>query len=172
MMYRTKTYIAADWDHDKNAVDHIHKWNDSKYWSLSFSDAHELTSARDSSLNCSIKRSLKTRIDASKTFVLIVGEHTNTVTAGSCTWCNSYNSWTHACAKGYAVNYKSYIKYECAKAVEARIKIIVLYNSLAVDRSKCPEDIRYRGKHVAMIYKDHDGKLYWHYDSVKAAFEA
>ena len=72
--YRTRTYIAGDWDHDKDAVDQLHKWNDSKYWSLSFTDAHDLTSSRDSSLNCTIKSSLKTRMDASKTFVLIVGD--------------------------------------------------------------------------------------------------
>lgn len=172
MTYRTKTYIAADWDHDKDAVDQLHKWNNSQYWSLSFSDAHDLTSSRDSSLNCTIKRSLKTRMDASKTFVLIVGEQTNTVTAGGCQWCNSYNSWTHACAKGYSVDYRSFIKYECAKAVEAGIKIIVLYNDVAVDRSKCPEDVRYKGTHKAMVYKGTDGQLYWDYNSVKAAFDA
>lgn len=49
--YRTRTYIAGDWDHDKDAVDQLHKWNDSKYWSLSFTDAHDLTSSRDSSLS-------------------------------------------------------------------------------------------------------------------------
>ena len=32
-----------------------------------------LTQARDTSLPCSIKKSLKVRLDASKTFVLIVG---------------------------------------------------------------------------------------------------
>ena len=83
--YRTKTYIAGDWDHDKDAVDKLYQWNGSNYWSLSFTDAHDLTQANDSSLNCSIKSSLKTRLDASKRFVLIVGNSTNTVTAGSCT---------------------------------------------------------------------------------------
>ena len=33
MAYRTKTYIAADWDGDKNAIDQLHTWNDGKhYW--------------------------------------------------------------------------------------------------------------------------------------------
>lgn len=58
MAYRTKTYIAADWDGDKNAIDQLHTWNDGKKWSLSFTDAHDLTQARDNSLNCSIKASL------------------------------------------------------------------------------------------------------------------
>ena len=26
MAYRTKTYIAADWDGDKNAVEQLYKW--------------------------------------------------------------------------------------------------------------------------------------------------
>ena len=73
--------------------------NNSNYWSLSFTDAHELTQSSDSSSNCSIKASLKKRMDASKRFVLIVGDSTNTVTAGSCSWCGSYNSHTYACAK-------------------------------------------------------------------------
>lgn len=35
-LYRTRTYIAADFDNVKDAVDQLHKWNDSNYWSLSF----------------------------------------------------------------------------------------------------------------------------------------
>ena len=66
-MSRTKTYIAADWTGDSDAVEQLHKWNNSNYWSLSFVDAHELTQARDGSLNCSIKASLATRLDVSKT---------------------------------------------------------------------------------------------------------
>ena len=37
------------------------------YWSLSFTDAHELTQARDTSLNCSIKKSKQNRY--SKKFI-------------------------------------------------------------------------------------------------------
>lgn len=39
MAYRTKTYIAADWDGDKNAVEQLYKWKNSNYWSLDFHDA-------------------------------------------------------------------------------------------------------------------------------------
>ena len=133
MVYRTRTYIAADWSGDKDAVEQLHKWNNG-YWSLSFTDAHDLTQSSDSSLNCSIKTSLKTRMDASKTFVLIVGDKTDSVTAGSCRYCSSYNSWTSSCARGRSIDYRSYIKYECDKAVEAKIKIVILYNSTIVSR--------------------------------------
>lgn len=169
MVYRTRTYIAADWSGDKDAVEQLHKWNNG-YWSLSFTDAHDLTQSSDSSLNCSIKTSLKTRMDASKTFVLIVGDKTDSVTAGSCRYCSSYNSWTSSCARGRSIDYRSYIKYECDKAVEAKIKIVILYNSTIVSRSKCPEAVRYKGTHVAMLYRKNNN-LFWDYNAVKNALQ-
>ena len=48
--YRTRTYLAADWDGDKNAIDKLHEWNDGEKWSLSFTDAHDLTQSSDDSL--------------------------------------------------------------------------------------------------------------------------
>ena len=77
MAIRTRTYIAADFDHDKDAVDILYKWKNDGRLEFDFNDAHELTQAQDSSLPCSIKSSLKQRMDISKTFVLIVGNHTN-----------------------------------------------------------------------------------------------
>lgn len=166
--YRTRTYIAADWDHDKDAVDQLHKWNDSNYWSLSFTDAHELQQSEDTSLPCSIKSSLKMRMDHSKQFVLIVGDHAKTVTKGGCFLCRSYNSHTHACARGHSTDHDSYIEYECKKAVEAGIDIVVLYNATHIDRAKCPELVRYEGTHEAMVYYE-DGNYYWDYQAVKKA---
>jgi len=168
MAYRTKTYIAADWTGDKDAVDQLYKWNDSDHWSLSFTDAHDLTQARDGSLNCSIKTSLGTRLDVSKTFVLIVGENTKTVRNGGCQYCNSYNSWTNSCAHGHSVDYRSYIEYECDKAVRDGLKIVVLYNAATTNKSKCPDAVKNIGTHVAMWYYK-DGKHYWDYQSVKDA---
>lgn len=46
MYYRTRTYIAGDWDHDKDAVEALHRWNESSKYGLSFSDAHELKQAQ------------------------------------------------------------------------------------------------------------------------------
>lgn len=170
MPYRTKTYIAADWSGDKDAVDQLIKWNESNYWILSFTDAHELTQARDGSLNCSIKSSLATRLDASKTFVLIVGSNTKTVRSGSCQYCDSYNSWTSRCARGYSVDYKSYIEYECAKAIRDGLKIVVLYNAASVNKSKCPDSIKDIGTHVAMCTYE-NGQYSWNYQAVKNAID-
>jgi hypothetical protein len=168
MAYRTKTYIAADWDGDRDAVEQLSKWNDSQYWSLSFTDAHDLTQARDSSLNCSIKSSLATRLDASKTFVLIVGSNTKTVRSGSCQYCDSYNSWTTSCARQHNVDYRSYIEYECEKAVRDGLNIVVLYNAATVNKSKCPDAVKNIGTHEAMCYYK-DGQYYWNYQAVKTA---
>lgn len=168
--YRTKTYIAGDWDGDKNAIEQLYKWKNSNHWSFDFVDAHDLTQARDSSLNCSIKSSLKKRLDVSKTFVLIVGNQTKTVRAGSCQYCSSYNSWTLHCARGYSVDYRSYIEYECEKAVEAGVKIVVLYNATAVDKSKCPDAVKSQGTHVPMMYTK-NGTKYWNYYDIKDAIE-
>lgn len=164
MGYRTKTYIAGDWTGDKNAIDKLQEWNNSNYWSLSFTDAHDLTQARDRSLNCSIKKSLATRLDASKTFVLIVGTGTKGLRSGSCQYCPSKNSYLNYCTRGYSIDNRSYIEYECEKAVRDGLKIVVLYNSSRVDRSKCPDAVKYVGTHTAMQ------NLYgWNYQAVKEA---
>lgn len=168
MVYRTKTYIAGDWDGDKDAIEQLHKWNDGNSWSLSFTDAHDLTQARDSSLNCNIKSSLATRLDASKTFVLIVGSSTKTVRSGGCQYCGSYNSWTSSCARGYSVNLRSYVEYESEKASRDELKIVVLYNAASVDKSKCPDAVKNTGTHIAMCYLD-NSKYYWDYQAVKKA---
>lgn len=169
-VYKTKTYIAADWDGDKAAVEQLYKWKNSDHWGFDFVDAHDLTQARDSSLNCNIKASLKKRLDVSKTFVLIVGNQTKTVRAGGCQYCGSYNSWTYSCSKGYSIDYKSYIDYECEKASELGIKIVVLYNSTVVDKTKCPMTLKNQGIHVPMmIFKN--GERYWNYYEIKEAIE-
>lgn len=110
-------------------------------------------------------------MDVSKRYVLIVGNDTSKLTAGSCSHCDSYNRWTGSCARGHSIDKRSYIEYECDKAVEAGIKIVVLYNDTTVTKSKCPETVRYRGNHVPMVFKSTDDKYYWDYNAVKKALE-
>ena len=169
MAYRTKTYIAADWTGDKNVVDEIYKWNDSNYLSLHFVDAHDLTQARDTSLYCSIKKSLAERLDASKTFVLIVGEHTKTLTKGSCANCSSYRSWTQSCGRGNYVDYRSYITYECEKANRDGLRIVVIYNDTVVRKAKCPAVLQDKGEHICAFYYDLNGIKQWNYHRIKDA---
>lgn len=176
MYYRTRTYIAGDWDHDYDAVEMLHYWNDSSRYGLSFLDAHDLRQARDSSLNCTIKRSLADRMNASKTFVLIVGDNTILLRAGSCQYCGDYKNYTWMtpyCTRGKTIDNRSYINFECEKAFKDGLNIIVLYKSTMVNRSKCPEILRNVGYHIAMIKWDNYLRSYiWDYASVKAAFDS
>lgn len=141
---------------------------DSKYWSLSFTDAHDLMQARDNSLNCSIKASLSKRMDASRTFILIVGNNTKSVRSGSCQYCGSYKSYAYTCSRGHSLDYRSYVEYECEKAIRDGLEIIVLYNAATVNKSKCPDVIKNVGTHVAMCYYE-NGQYYWDYQAVKNA---
>lgn len=168
MIYRTKTYIAGDWTGDQDLISQLYKWNDRDDLRLSFTDAHELTQARDTSLPCSIKRSLAERLDASKTFVLIVGRDTDKLTKGSCRYCNSYDSYHGSCHRGHYVDYRSFIRYECEKAQRDGIRIVVLYNYADVNRSKCPDILRYEGTHINAYYVQ-DGKAYWNYSKIRDA---
>lgn len=167
MAYRTRTYIAGDWDGDKDLIDKLYEWNEKDNLSLSFSDAHSFTQARDTSLPCSIKRSLSDRLNISKTFLLVVGASTISITKGSCQYCSSYNYGS--CRRGYSTDTRSFIEYECEKAVKDNLNIIVVYNYANVDKSKCPEILRYKGDHIKGYYKGTDGKWYWNYQDIKDA---
>lgn len=168
MAYRTKTYLAAEWDGDRGVIRQLYKWNNNNFWSLSFTDAHGITQARDGSLNCNIKASLAKRLDSSKTFVLIVGSNTKTARNGSCQYCASYSSYSKSCNRGHSIDYKSFIQYECNKAIRDGLKIVVLYNAATVNKTKCPEVIKNTGTHKAIHYYKH-GKYYWDYNTVRNA---
>lgn len=171
MVYRTRTYIAGDWTGDRDLIDKLYQWNESNYWGLSFSDAHALTQARDSSLPCSIKRSLRERLDGSKTFVLIVGSDTENLTKGACRYCSSYSSYS-GCRRGYSADQRSFIKYECDYAVEHDLKIVVLYNYSSTMKSKCPKTVRNVGEHMPAYYWGDDGGYHWYYYRIKEALES
>ena len=167
--YRTKTYIAGDWDGDSDLIEKLYEWNNQDNLLLSFSDAHQLTQARDTSLPCSIKKSLAERLDASKTFLLVVGEKTTSVTKGSCQYCHSYSAYWGRCSKYYSTDMRSFIQYECEKAVRDGLNIIVVYNFEKVMKLKCPEILRNKGNHINGYYKGNDGKYYWNYQAIKDA---
>ena len=170
MAYRNKTYIAGDWDKDKEAVDQLRIWNDSNYWGLDFYDVHSSIQT-NSEKPCTIKKSLGERLDNSKHFVLIVGESTKNLTKGKCSISCSDNLY---CKNSKSE--KSYIQFECDGA-KKRLendnlpKIIVLYKSASIDKSKCPDSIKDIALTHAKMYKYENGKYYWDYQSVKTAFD-
>jgi hypothetical protein len=169
MVDRTKTYVTADWSSDYEVVEQLRKWNHGNKWGLTFTDDHIEKQSKDSRLNCSIKSSLAMKLDLSKTFVLIVGSKTKTARSGSCLYCyDNHNSTVQGCRSGYSVNFLSFIEYECEKAVRNRLKIVVLYKSVQVDKSKCPDAVKKIGNHVAMYFQD-NGQYHWNYQAVENA---
>lgn len=170
MFNREYIYIAGDWTGDKDAIEKLYKWNADSRFPLSFPNVHDTTQSSDDSLLCSIKQSLKKRMDKSYAFVLIVGKQTSKLTKGGCQNCISYNSWTKSCVHSSSIDYRSYVEYECEEAVKANIDIVVLYKSNIVDKSLCPEILQNIGQHVAMCHNI-NGILYWDVDRIINVFE-
>lgn len=181
MTKRTKTYLAGDWTGDKDLIDKLHEWNDSKRLALNFTDVHSLTSSNDATLNCSVKKSLRQRMKISKTFVLIVGKYTKDLRSGSCAICVNYSKGLWGIAPYCTVSqfnhidYRSYVDYECDMALkdykEGKIKnIVVIYNNrLSIDKSLCPDCLKNVGVHIPSDRKGSDGKKYWNYQEIKNA---
>lgn len=167
MKFCMSTYIAADFDEDRDIYDKLLSINDNDWYRLSFSDAHDLKQARDTSLPCTIKSSLMDRLNASKTFVLIVGDKTKTVTKGKCVYCKMYyRGW---CLHSRAVDKRSYVEFECEMAIRKNMKIVVLYNDIKVYKDKCPECIKDVGVHIPIYRLDVNGCLKFDISSVTNA---
>lgn len=183
MAYRTRTYIAGEWDGDSDAIEQIYKWNEGDKWNLHFVDAHGFRQCYDSSLPCTIKGSLSERLGRSKTFVLVVGSNTKSTRKGSCYYANcnnkGYNFFTgqNTCnVAGKTYSTESFIDYECRLAYNAWLnddmRIVVLYNAASIDKSKCPDKLRNVGTHVAMkSYNAIWGKYMYDYNKVRNAIE-
>lgn len=168
-MIRTKTYIAGDWSGDKKVIDQLYFWKNNPYCDLYFQDAHELSQSNDDSKPCSIKKSLAYRLDNSKTFVLIVGEKTSSLTKGSCRWCESYDYYHSSCHAGGNVSYKSFVEFECDKALKDRLKIVVIYNGTRVIKENCIKSVQNIGTHIPAFIKKYDGTIAWNYVAIKSA---
>ncbi len=168
MPYRTRTYLAADWETDIEVIEQLRSWNDSEYWGLNFTDAHDLTQSKDTSLNCTIKTSLGYRLDHSKTFVLVVGTKTKDLRSGSCIYCRNYDWNRHGCGNGWSTSFKSFIEYECDKAKRDDLKIVVLYNSAYVFNERCPECLKDIGKHLPAYHWDGTTRK-WNYSDIRDA---
>lgn len=76
MAYRNKTYVAFDGDNDIRYYQLMKAWRQTDNTTFNFYDAHDINYARDTSLEYSIKRQLRIRMDNTKVFVLLIGEKT------------------------------------------------------------------------------------------------
>lgn len=80
MPYRNKTFVSFDGDSDMSYYRLMQAWKQNDGINFNFYNAHDLNSARDSSLESSIKAQLAERLRNSTDFVLLVGERTRYLT--------------------------------------------------------------------------------------------
>lgn len=70
----------------------------------------------------------------------------------------------------HSVDNRSYVDYECDMAIKENAKIVILYNSIIVDRNKCPEMLRNKGIHKPMKkFNFNTWNVEWDYQTVKSA---
>lgn len=117
MAYRNKTYVCFDGDNDMRYYRLMTAWVADDKVSFDFHDAHELTQARDTSTEATIKRSLRERLKNSKLFVVLIGESTK--------------------------NLYKFVRWEIEVAMEMDIPIIgVNLDGSKVKTDKCPPILR------------------------------
>ncbi len=118
MAYRNKTYVSFDGDKDIHYYRLMRAWKQSDHTLFNFYDAHDLNTARDTSSEVSIKAQLAERMRNSKTFVLLVGEHTQYL-------------------------YK-FVRWEIEQALNRDFPIIVvnLNGKRYIDENRCPPLLR------------------------------
>ena len=76
MAYRNKVFISFDGDNDIHYYRLMRAWKQSDYSDFNFFDAHDINTARDSSLETTIKRRLRERLANAKVFVSLIGANT------------------------------------------------------------------------------------------------
>ncbi len=114
MAYKNKTYVAFDGDNDIHYYYLMCAWKDNDNMSFNFYDAHDLNTARDTSLESTIKQRLRERMANASTFLLLVGQKTKFLT--------------------------KFVKWEIEQALSRDLPIIVvnLNESKRMDSNLCP----------------------------------
>lgn len=118
MPYRNKVFVSFDGDRDIRYYRLMMAWKQSDHTSFDFYNAHEVSSARDSSLESTIKSSLQERMRHSKVFVLLIGESTRFL-------------------------YK-FVRWEIEQATKRNLPIICvnLNSARSIDTERCPPILR------------------------------
>lgn len=111
-------YACFDGDNDIHYYRLMTAWHANGRFDFTFKDAHAITQARDSSSEETIKRSLRTRLNASDVFIVLVGKTTK--------------------------NLYKFVRWEIEVALEKGIPIIVanLDGERAMNYSLCPPILR------------------------------
>lgn len=76
MAYRNKVFISFDGDNDIHYYRLMRAWKQNDHTDFNFFDAHDINTARDTSLESTIKKRLRERLSNAKVFVSLIGAHT------------------------------------------------------------------------------------------------
>ncbi|MDP9955094.1 hypothetical protein J2X97_000731 [Epilithonimonas hungarica] len=111
-------YACFDGDNDIIYYRLMTAWHVNEKFEFTFVNAHDITSARDTSTEETIKRSLRTRLNASDILVVLIGESTK--------------------------NLYKFVRWEIEVALEKGMPIIAvnLNKKRSVDYDRCPPILR------------------------------
>lgn len=118
MAYRNKVFVSFDGDNDIHYYRLMKAWKQNDRTPFNFYDAHDVSSARDTSTEETIKRSLRKRLLETKVFVLLVGEKTQ--------YLYKFVRW----------------EIEQAKSLGLPIIVVNLNGRRSMDSLRCPASIR------------------------------
>lgn len=76
MSYRNKTYVALDYDTDKNYYNIMRAWIENDNIDFNFHNAHDLNNLLPTSSEETIKGKLRERLHNTKNFILLIGKNT------------------------------------------------------------------------------------------------
>jgi len=114
MSYKNKAFVSFDGDSDIHYYRLMTAWKQNDDIPFNFYNAHDLSSARDTSTEESIKSQLAERLRNSKVFVLLIGENTRYL-------------------------YK-FVRWEIEQAISREMPIIAvnLTGKRSMDQDRCP----------------------------------
>ena len=117
MPYKNKTYTCVDGYKDIHYYYLMKAWKSSNQNYFNFFDAHDLNTARDSSIEATIKQRLSERMNNAKVLIVLVGESTKYLT--------------------------KFVRWEMELAIKKELPIIAvnLNQHNGVDATRCPPTI-------------------------------
>lgn len=193
-----RVYISADYsivNGDRDVVEELHKWGKDNLHKVDYVDTAEVVSGSISSdpdcRPCDLKKEFNKQINASSAVIFIVGDKTESRTAGSV--CRRYNGEAGCECTPYKQNSKgtctckwdvvstpgpnddlgnintcSYLKHEFFQAKRKGKPIIIVYNSLNKQPSWLPDYMKeYESEAFAFWTKNILGNKVGNYSYIK-----
>lgn len=194
-----QVYISADYDWlngDQDVVDELNKWGSDNLHKVDFIDMSKVSSGsvanRDDCRICDLKKEFNSQINASSAVIFVVGDKTESRTAGSgceraskqqcqcsCTPYKQNANGTKECKVQTVfpvsesgnignINNYSYLRHEFEQAKKKKKTIIIVYNSTRKESSWLPSYMNGYENNAKPFWKiDDKGKKVGDYSYIK-----